>query len=55
MPVADMLNHHPGQHVAWHTGSQAADAFQIATFKEVAEVIQGFKPDLCTASKDSIA
>lgn len=37
VPVADLLNHYPQQHVAWHTGRQGADAFQIITYKEVAK------------------
>ena len=37
VPVADLLNHNPQQHVAWHTGGQGADAFHIVTYKEIAK------------------
>lgn len=31
IPVLDLLNHNPAQHVAWHTGLSKGDNFQFLT------------------------
>lgn len=31
IPVLDMLDHNPQQHVAWHTGRQGKDNFHFLT------------------------
>jgi hypothetical protein len=38
VPVADMCDHTPKQHVAWHTGEYAQDDFQFISFNPLVKV-----------------
>lgn len=38
IPVLDMLDHNPHQHVAWHTGSTGQDNFQFLTKSAIKKV-----------------
>ena len=39
VPVADMLDHEPSRHVAWHAGRSGCDDFQFFSHTPVPKVI----------------
>ena len=39
VPIADMLDHEPSRHVAWHAGRSGCEDFQFLTHTPVPKVL----------------